>query len=71
VLARLRAWLGYGKVDSTTSPRRSDWTHAERKEARKQIAAEKLDAWRSSGDESSHGVPDESTSESTDPPDPG
>src|SRR5690242_10144352 len=68
---RLRAWLGYGNVDSPTSPGRSDWTPAERKEARKQIAAEELDAWRSSGDTTPpQALPGQSTAERIDEPAP-
>jgi hypothetical protein len=63
VLVRLRAWFGYGKLDSPTSPGRSEWTPAERKEARKQIAAEELDAWRSSGDKPPEGPPGQVTAE--------
>jgi len=50
-------------MDSPTLSGRSDWTPAERKEARRQIAAEELDAWRSYGDTPSQGLPGQLSSE--------
>jgi len=47
MLVRLRAWLGYAKLDSPTSLGSPKWTSEERRTARQQIAAEELDAWQS------------------------
>jgi len=47
MLVRLRAWFGYGKLDSPTSLGSPKRTPEDRRTARKQIAAEELDAWQS------------------------
>ena len=47
MLVRLRAWLGYGKLDSPAPSGHPDWTAEERRTARRQIASEELDDWRS------------------------
>jgi hypothetical protein len=62
MLVRLRAWLGYRKLDAPAPSGQPDWTSDERRTARRQIAAEELDDWRS-GPEARDGSPEHATSQ--------